>query len=96
MHYAREWEIVLPDMGLAYLLNLLLAVGIYVAMLQFAEQQSSYLPEEQVTTRASRSVPERRNYRSSQVSKAGAPECQHTSGVREYEWGGGQLAHSLY
>ncbi|MBT8312556.1 MAG: hypothetical protein HKP23_07000 [Flavobacteriaceae bacterium] len=41
--YAREWAIVLPDMGLAYLLNLLLAVGIYIAMLQFAAQQSSYL-----------------------------------------------------
>ena len=35
--------IALPDMGLAYLLNLLLAVGIYLAMLQFAAQQSSYL-----------------------------------------------------
>ncbi len=41
--YAREWAIVLPDMGLAYILNLLLAVGIYGAMLQFAKQQSSYL-----------------------------------------------------
>ena len=41
--YAREWAIVLPDMGLAYILNLLLAVGIYVGMLQFAKQQSSYL-----------------------------------------------------
>ena len=41
--YAQEWAIALPDMGLAYLLNLLLAVGIYVAMLQFAAQKSSYL-----------------------------------------------------
>lgn len=41
--YAQEWPLVFPDLIWAYLLNLALAVGIYVAMLQFAAQQSRYL-----------------------------------------------------
>lgn len=41
--YAWEWPAVVPDMVIAYLLNLALAVGIYMAMLQFAARKSSYL-----------------------------------------------------
>ncbi len=47
VHYAAlfawEWPVVIPDLAIAYLLNLALAVGIYLAMLQFAAQKSSYL-----------------------------------------------------
>lgn len=41
--YARSWPISVPDILWAYLLNLVLATGIYLAMLQFAAQQSRYL-----------------------------------------------------
>lgn len=41
--YARSWPISLPDILWAYLLNLVLAAGIYLAMLQFAAQQSKHL-----------------------------------------------------
>ena len=41
--YARGWPISVPDILWAYLLNLVLAVGIYLAMLQFAAQQSRHL-----------------------------------------------------
>ena len=41
--YARAWPISVPDILWAYLLNILLAAGIYLAMLQFAAQQSRYL-----------------------------------------------------
>ena len=41
--YARAWPISVPDILWAYLLNLVLAAGIYLAMLQFAAQESRYL-----------------------------------------------------
>ncbi len=41
--YAKDWPLALPDLIWAYLLNLVLAAGIYTAMLQFAAQQSRYL-----------------------------------------------------
>ncbi|MCX2718570.1 hypothetical protein [Lentiprolixibacter aurantiacus] len=41
--YAREWPISVPNIFWAYLLNLVLAAGIYLAMLQFAARQSRYL-----------------------------------------------------
>ena len=41
--YARGWPISMSDILWAYLLNLVLAVGIYLAMLQFAAQQSKHL-----------------------------------------------------
>ena len=41
--YARGWPISIPDILWAYLLNLVLATGIYLAMLQFAAQKSRHL-----------------------------------------------------
>ncbi len=41
--YARDWPILLSEITWAYLLNLALAYGIYLAMLQFAAQQSRHL-----------------------------------------------------
>ena len=41
--YAQEWSLELSDMTWGYLLNLVLASGIYIAMLQFAARQSRHL-----------------------------------------------------